>query len=90
MENALKQRLGDANPEVRIACMGALAENLDEIDRELVGGDLYAVGPRFDPAERVEEERIEKAAQQLNLPPEEVRDRYESLADRFGLTLSWR
>ena len=86
---ALRERLEHPDAETRSACMRGLAETLDEVDRKLVSEYLLDRRP-WDPKEPVDESRTVQAAMLLKLPTDEIRRRYETLADRFGLKLSWR
>lgn len=62
----------------------------DKIDQKILSLDLDAQHPWMDPLEPIRLPRIQVAASELELPPDEVRQRYESLADEYGLILEWR
>ena len=59
-------------------------------DRRLLSSDLYGVPPFLDPHEPIGEALVQRAVAKLRLTPEEVRARYEALAERFHLRLEWR
>jgi HEAT repeat protein len=83
-------RLEDSAAEVRRAAVGALSRSLSDIDRRLLTSDLDAVDPFLDPREVVRNAFTQTAASKMNMTIEEVRARYEALADRFRLSLEWR
>ena len=62
----------------------------DEADRKLLSRDLDAIEPFLDPQEEISEDRVRQAARGLDKPVEEVRHRYEALAQEFGLKLAWQ
>lgn len=84
----LTDLLNDADESVRVAALHGLAQTYpDEIDRKLLSRDHDAAERWGDPQSPITADRITKAARVLNLPPEEIRQRYERLAERFGLKL---
>jgi len=62
----------------------------DEIDRDLLSRYFFDGASALDPAEGIDAARVAKAANRLDLTEEEVRRRYETLAERFGLRLAWQ
>ncbi|MBA3241569.1 MAG: NACHT domain-containing protein, partial [Acidobacteria bacterium] len=85
-----KIRLTSGEESVRISAVGILAQAVkDEIDRTLLSKDLDALEPFFDPQQEIDEERVNAAAANLEMPTEEVRRRYEALAGQFSLRLAW-
>ena len=83
-------RLEDEDANVRMAALGGLAQGLEEIDLKLLSRDLDGVNPFFDPREPINDLFAKKAASEFKLTVEDVRARYETLAERFGLRLAWR
>lgn len=77
------------NRNVRCDALGGLAQGLEETDRCLLTRDLDGMQPFLDPRSSITEARAQRAASKLDLPLEEVKTRYETLAARFGLHLSW-
>jgi HEAT repeat protein len=61
----------------------------DDADRLLLTGSLDGHWPFVDPQEPITEQRVERAAQKLNIPAAEIRARYRVLAPRFGLVLEF-
>ena len=68
----------------------ALSTGLEVADQKLLSRDLDGVIPFLDPREPISNLAVDRAASKLNLAPDEVRRRYEALADRFHLRLEWR
>jgi hypothetical protein len=56
----------------------------------LLSHDLDGFNPFLDPREPINETFAKKAASEFNLTVEDVQSRFETLAARFGLRLSWR
>jgi hypothetical protein len=84
-------KLDDEDKDVRQQALDVLAKiTQDEIDQKLLSRDIDAVDPWLDPKEPIAHARIAKAAETLNLPPEEIQRRYEVLAQQFGLILEWK
>ncbi|MBV9790706.1 MAG: HEAT repeat domain-containing protein, partial [Chloroflexi bacterium] len=82
----LMSKLSDDSQEKRKLVLAELARTCkDEIDRKLLTRDLDGFEPFIDPQNIIDRERIIRAARRLELPIEEVRQRYEALAQRFGL-----
>jgi len=86
----LAKLVQDRNPEVRIPAVGAYAYWRGEVDRQLLSRHVVPGGPWLDPQELVTEPRVTQASRRLGIPAEEVRSRYEALANDLGLKLSWR
>ncbi len=81
----------DEDEDLRRAALQGLAQSCeDELDRTLLSRDLDAVAPGLDPQAIISPSRIERAAQELEKPPEAIKQRYEVLAQRFGLKLGWK
>ncbi len=88
---ALMKRLFVEDEEVRTATLGALSRTCkDETDRKLLSRDFDDFDPFLDPQIQIDEERVRRAAKELGIEVEEVRRRYESLAQRFSLKLTWK
>lgn len=83
-------RLYDKDISVRqVALNGVLWTCDDEIDRELLSRGVYTIGTMLDPQDEIPEARVQYVAKFLELTVEDVRRRYEALARRFKLKLSW-
>jgi HEAT repeat protein len=82
--------LHDADLGTQRAAVDALYYKLEKIDQILLSVDLDGVLPFIDPHELVTETRIKEAANKLFLGEEEVRARYETLAEPFRVRLSWK
>lgn len=87
---SLIARLQDAEAQVRSTAAHGLAQGLERIDRMLLSRHLDGVVSFLDPCEPIGEAFAQKAASKLALTIEDVRARYEALADRFLLRLAWR
>ncbi|WP_295437316.1 NACHT domain-containing protein [uncultured Thiodictyon sp.] len=88
----LPDLLRDADESVRRVALAGLAQTCpDLIDRKLLNtflGRFEGVEPvEWDPQSPITAERIAEAAKNLQLAPVEIRQRYERLAERFGLKL---
>ncbi len=89
--DALIEQLRDDDAEVRRAALAASANKLvNQTDSELLSHYIDGVAPWLDPQTPISESRIAAAARKLELSPDEIRRRYEALADAYGLHLSWR
>jgi HEAT repeat protein len=87
----LVARLEDEDSDVREAALGALLPTCrDEINRKILTRDLDSVEPFLDPQEEISEEWVRHAAEGLRISVEEVRQRYEALAQQFRLRLAWQ
>ncbi len=81
----------DSDIEFRKTATGYMARAIqDECDRKLLARDFDGFEPFVDPQVVVSRARTEEAARTLEKSVEEVRRRYEFLADRFGLMLEWQ
>ncbi|MBC1222493.1 HEAT repeat domain-containing protein [Nostoc sp. UCD121] len=86
----LLNRLSSENQNTRVITLRALSWICqDKIDRELLSRDVDAFNPFLDPQEEINEERVNYAAAQLDISIEEVRMRYQKLAQQFGLRLNF-
>lgn len=84
-------KLGDESPGVRKSALGALARlREDKTDRELLLESFRGDSPWLDPRYPVDERRVAAAAERLGLPKNEVRQRYEELAEEYNLKLTWK
>lgn len=87
---AIRTYLKDADESLRRAALGGLARTCeDEADRKLLSEQCLEVLDSLDPLDLISEQRVAQAAMDCGLPEPEIRQRYERLAERFGLTLSW-
>lgn len=85
---AVHAHLQDEDETTRRAAMGALARNCeDETDRRLLSRHFYTEDGGLDPKSPITNGRIAAAAKFLNETEVEIRQRYEKLAEQFGLTL---
>jgi hypothetical protein len=88
--DALVPLLADESSFVRSSALASVVRiEQDPIDLRLVSRYLDASAPWTDPQEAIDERRIDEAAPLVGLSREEVRMRYERLASRFALVLSW-
>jgi HEAT repeat protein len=86
----LFERLSADDRETRVMALKALSRTCkDEVDRKLLSRDLDAVNPFVDPQEEIDEERVRYAAENLEISVEEVRSRYQALAEQFQLKLNF-
>ncbi|MBK1679570.1 HEAT repeat domain-containing protein [Rhodocyclus tenuis] len=76
--------------EIRQTAVRAYAVQKEISDQRLLSRDLDATGPWLDTKEYVTDVRVAKAASRLRIPPEEVRSRYEAMADDLNLKLDWK
>ena len=85
-------RLEDQESDVRRAALGALSLLMceDEMDRKLLASYFVADLSFLDPQEEIDEGRVRQAAKRLRMPADEVRRRYEALAQQFPLKLAWQ
>jgi len=84
-------RLEDENREVRKDALGALAWICeDETDRILLSRNFNDKRPWLDPQNPIDENRVAEAAKKFEMPEEEIRRRYEKLAEKYKLKLTWR
>jgi HEAT repeat protein len=86
----LLNRLSSENQNMRVITLRALSWICqDKIDRKLLSRDVDALNPFLDPTEEIDEERVNYAADQLEISVEDVRRRYQTLAQQFGLRLNF-
>lgn len=87
----MTQRLMDLEIEVRCALVEGWAERCtDSVDQELLSRDLDNDNPYIDFCDTIAEDRVQEAASQLKLSTDEIRRRYEVLAQLFPLKLAWQ
>jgi len=82
--------LENTDGHVPLASLELLAQTcVERIDRKLFFDYLKDASQEeaIDPQRPITADRIAKAAEQFSRPPEEVRQRYERLAKRFGLKM---
>ncbi|MEH2078537.1 MAG: HEAT repeat domain-containing protein, partial [Nostoc sp.] len=85
----LLNRLSSKNQNTRVITLRALSWICqDQIDRQLLSRDIDALNPFLDPEQEIDEERVNHAAAQLEISVEDVRMRYQTLAQQFGLRLN--
>jgi HEAT repeat protein len=83
--------LGHKDKNLRQAAVGSLSRTCEEeVDKKLLSRDFDDFEPYLDPRERVKLDHVRQAAQSLEISIEEVRHRYETLASKFRLKLTWR
>ncbi|ARV60955.1 hypothetical protein BZZ01_22125 [Nostocales cyanobacterium HT-58-2] len=88
--NILFKRLSANDQQTRIIALKALSRTCkDEVDRKLLSRGLDAVNPFLDPQKEIHEERVRYAADKLKISVEEVRSRYQALAEQFPLKLNF-
>ncbi|NIM12442.1 MAG: NACHT domain-containing protein [Candidatus Aminicenantes bacterium] len=84
-------RLDEGSEMVRKIALQAIAKiQEDKTDRKLLSRDTDGVGPWLDPQDPIDENRVKMAAKRLKKPEEEVRQRYEKLAEKYKLRISWQ
>lgn len=76
--------------EDRRAAIRASAAVRDQVTQRLLSRDLDAFNPWIDPHEPITIQRVEQAARRLQMSADEVRARYEALANELPLRLEWR
>jgi len=86
---AVRPLLNDRNTKVRRNALAALVQTLEETDQQLLSQSVNGLAPWLDPREPIHEARVQQAAQKLELPAQEIRQRYETLAREFGIKLTW-
>jgi HEAT repeat protein/GTPase SAR1 family protein len=82
--------LSSSELKIRRSALQALSQTCnDEMDRKLISRDFDSAPPFIDPRRKIDQRRLQNAANILNLSIQEVRDRYMKLADKFSLKLSF-
>jgi hypothetical protein len=97
-QTLLRERaINDPESEVRKWAVGEWVLNYHNdtwqnlLSKDLIGGELHARWNWLDPKEDViDKERVPKASEKLNLPPETIRQHYEAIAQEIPLRLSWK
>ncbi|MEM7538799.1 MAG: HEAT repeat domain-containing protein [Chloroflexota bacterium] len=86
------KRLFSDRSEIRRNALKTLAMAYrDDIECQLLSVLFIDRGGTFwDPQEEINQTRIQEAAHWMHLPEDDVRRRYEALAQRFSLKLSWQ
>ncbi|WP_184761904.1 wHTH domain-containing protein [Streptomyces griseoloalbus] len=89
---ALLEAMGEGtSSSTRRAVLWSLADfEKQAIDRILLSRDQDGLAPGIDPGEELTERDVWAYARAARLPTHEVRARYEALAERYPLKLSWR
>jgi hypothetical protein len=75
--------------EVRWAALRELRRRMDWYDEKLLTVNLNGLKPYLGQYSRIDTDRLMQAASDLAVTPDEARKRYETLAARFQLLLSW-
>ncbi|MGW7205397.1 NACHT domain-containing protein [Streptomyces sp. NPDC054837] len=87
---AVEQAMNGPSSKGRAAALWSLASlETDPDTRTLLSQDLDGELPGRDPAEDIDEEALPRISEATQLPVEEVRARYEALAERYPLKLAW-
>ena len=86
----LERLLQSPAQQLRRTALRMRAKRRDKPDRRLLSKDLDDMPPWLDPHVPITEDRVARAATAVGLAPDEVRSRYEALADEFKLKLAWR
>ncbi|MFF5495610.1 NACHT domain-containing protein [Streptomyces aquilus] len=87
---AVEQAMDGPSPQDRAATLWSLASlETDYHTRILLSQNLNGELPGRDPAQEIDEEALPRISQVTQLPAEEVRARYEALAERYPLKLAW-
>jgi HEAT repeat protein len=88
-ELALQEALACLNETVRKAVLGALARAQDDtVTRQLLSRDGDGMAPYLDPLVPIDHQRLTFVAERTGLHLAEVRQLYQTLAQRFGLVLA--
>jgi hypothetical protein len=83
--------LSHTSPNVRKEALRALANICeDKSGRKLLSRDIDGLKPFLDSQEVISEKCVRKAARRLGMTVQEIRSRYEELAERYGLKLEWQ
>ena len=84
-------KLSANNRYARVEALEALSLMCkDKTDRKLLSRNLDGFQPVLDPKKEIDEKRVRQAAKRLKIPADEVRRRYEALAQQFPLKLAWQ
>jgi hypothetical protein len=84
--NELTKYLTNHDQIKRRAVLGGLAQTwTDKTDTKLMSKQFMEFGFWLDPLAPISIKRIKKAAKQLKIPEDEVRQRYATLFERFGI-----
>jgi HEAT repeat protein len=86
----LARFLASEDAGVRQAVVRAYARHKEQLDQQLLSRDLDAADPWLDPQKPVTEAQVANASTRLNIPPEQIRARYEASAVDLKLKLVWR
>ncbi|KUN19849.1 hypothetical protein AQJ23_35980 [Streptomyces antibioticus] len=87
---ALDEAMTHSAAMTRRDALWALASlESDHVDRVLLSRDLDGVAPGIDPQQKITESSLPAYATAARLPLQQVRSRYEKLAERYPLTLAW-
>lgn len=87
---ALFARLSYGSSDARRMAVAGLSRGIDQESRILLSRDLDGTDPFIDPRRAISVWDVETAARKLDLSSETVQMRYEALAPRFNLHLSWK
>lgn len=86
----LRAALESEEASTRRAALGGLAQmEKDHTDKTLLSKDLDAFRPYIDCAEPIDDNRVEVAAHKAGLSVDEIKARYEALAQRLPLKIAW-
>lgn len=85
----LVKLLSATDENIRRISLEALAEFLDDINKQLLSVDLDGMTPFLDPKEIISNSFALQAAEELEVSIEDVRSKYKVLAERFNLKLEW-
>ncbi|WP_181387198.1 NACHT domain-containing NTPase [Streptomyces sp. Act143] len=87
---AFRGAMASKDAEERREALWSLARlEAEATDRTLLSADLDGESPAIDPRTVISTRAVSKAAAALALPEDEIRARYERLAQRYPLKLSW-
>jgi hypothetical protein len=86
-EPVLRELLGCPDAKVRTRAVAELSRSLNRADRRLLTTKLNGTHPFLDPTQPITEKWMEKAAQRTGESVDQVRRRYERLAEPFRLQL---
>jgi hypothetical protein len=81
--------LHDLEAKVRSYALGGIVGHYNDIWQKLLSKYLDGRALWLDPKEPIDEKRVDKAAFQLGLPAEIIREHYQKIAQEIPLQLTW-
>jgi serine/threonine protein kinase len=83
--------LNDDIRAIRCKALGRLLRRagIDGIERQLLSRNLDGKPPWLDPADLIDPQRVKQAAEAVHLTAEDVESRYEQLAQKVPVPITW-